>query len=207
MAAINRLYPPNIAGTIPSFYTTNTGTSLEVPFSMNVTVSNAAVKGMRLRLKTTSTDIVIANLFSQKYGDDAQNRSVIYDLTEDIVAKLVVGNFYKVQLAYVDQAGNDGYYSTVAIVKYTSKPIVEIAGLNMQSITAISHTSFIGTYQNEDESEKVYQYRFIFSNSEGAELQNTGWLIHNTQTDTDLDASSDECILTFNLTEGEIYRV
>ena len=207
MAAINRLYPPSIAGTIPSFYTTNTGTSLEVPFSMNVTVSNAAVKGMRLRLKTTSTDIVIANIFSQKYGDDAQNRSVIYELTDDIVAKLVVGNFYKVQLAYVDQAGNDGYYSTVAIVKYTAKPIVEIAGLNMQSVTAVSNTSFVGTYQNEDASEKVYQYRFVFSNAEGVELQNTGWLIHNTQTDTELDSSSDECLLAFNLVEGETYRI
>lgn len=205
--AINRLYPPMIAGTIPSFYTTNTGTSLEVPFSMNVTVSNAAVKGMRLRLKTTSTDIVIANIFSQKYGDDAQNRSVIYELTDDIVAKLVVGNFYKVQLAYVDQSGNDGYYSTVAIVKYTAKPVVGIAGLNMQSVTAISNTTFVGTYQNEDESEKVYKYRFIFSNADGIELQNTGWLIHNTQTDTELDESSDECVLNFNLSDSETYRV
>ena len=100
--AINRLYPPNIAGTIPSFYTTNTGTSLEVPFSMNITVSNTAVSGMRLRLKTSSTNIVLANLFSQKYGDDSTNRSVIYELTDDVVSKLIVGNFYKVQLAYVD---------------------------------------------------------------------------------------------------------
>jgi hypothetical protein len=100
--ALNRLPPPNVAGTIPSFYSTDLGTSLEVPFSMNVTVSNAAVKGMRLRLKTTSTDIIIANVFSQKYGDDSVNRSVIYELNDDIVAKLVVGNFYKVQLAYVD---------------------------------------------------------------------------------------------------------
>lgn len=205
--AINRLYPPIVAGTIPSFYTTNTGTSLEVPFSMNVTVSNAAVKGMRLRLKTTSTDVVIANIFSQKYGDDSQNRSVIYELTDDIVAKLVVGNFYKIQLAYVDQSGNDGYYSTVAIVKYTAKPIVKIAGLNMQSVTAVSNTTFVGTYSNEDESEKVYKYRFIFSNGDGIELQNTGWLIHNTQLDTELDESSDECILAFNLSENETYKV
>ena len=69
---------------------------------MNITVSNTAVSGMRLRLKTSSTNIVLANLFSQKYGDDSVNRSVIYELTDDVVSKLIIGNFYKVQLAYVD---------------------------------------------------------------------------------------------------------
>lgn len=116
---INRLYPPSIAGTIPSFYTTNTGTSLEVPFSMNTTVSDAAVSGMRLRLKTTSTDIILANLISTKYREDAGSRSVIFEFDADLVKKLVVGNFYKVQLAYIDKNDLTGYYSTVGIVKYT----------------------------------------------------------------------------------------
>ena len=204
---INRLFPPNIAGTIPSFYTTNTGTSLEVPFSMNVTVSNAAVKGMRLRLKTTSTDIIIANVFSQKYGDDSVNRSVIYELNDDIVAKLVVGNFYKVQLAYVDQSDNDGYYSTVAIVKYTERPTLSIAGLNMQSVTTIASNKVIGTYSNGDDTEKVYQYRFVLKNTDNKILQDSGWLIHNVQTDSALDTSQDEFIISYNLTEGNIYRL
>ena len=205
--AINRLYPPNIAGTIPSFYTTNTGTSLEVPFSMNITVSNTAVSGMRLRLKTSSTNIVLANLFSQKYGDDSVNRSVIYELTDDVVSKLIIGNFYKVQLAYVDQSGNDGYYSTVAIVKYTAKPQVQIAGLNMISATTISDSKLIGHYTNEDQSEKVYQYRFILSNSKNQEVQNTGWLIHNTQSDSSLYESQDEFLSSVNINEGEIYKI
>lgn len=205
--AINRLYPPNIAGTIPSFYTTNTGTSLEVPFSMNITVSNTAVSGMRLRLKTSSTNIVLANLFSQKYGDDSTNRSVIYELTDDVVSKLIVGNFYKVQLAYVDQSGNDGYYSTVAIVKYTAKPQVQIAGLNMISATTISDSKLIGYYTNEDQSEKVYQYRFILSDSKNKEIQNTGWLIHNTQSDSSLYESQDEFLSSVNINEGEIYKI
>lgn len=205
--AINRLYPPIVAGTIPSFYTTNTGTSLEVPFSMNVTVSNAAVSGMRLRLKTSSTNIVLANLFSQKYGDDSTNRSVIYELTNDIVSKLIIGNFYKVQLAYVDQSGNDGYYSTVAIVKYTAKPQVQIAGLNMISATTISDSKLIGYYTNEDQSEKVYQYRFILSNSKNQEIYNTGWLIHNTQSDSSLYESQDEFLSSININEGEVYKI
>lgn len=43
--ALNRLPPPNVAGTIPSFYSTDLGTSLEVPFSMNTMVNKTAVGG------------------------------------------------------------------------------------------------------------------------------------------------------------------
>jgi hypothetical protein len=43
--ALNRLPPPIVAGTIPSFYSTDLGTSLEVPFSMNSMVNKTAVGG------------------------------------------------------------------------------------------------------------------------------------------------------------------
>ena len=95
---VNRLYPPILAGTIPSFYTTTTGTSLEVPFSMNATVNKNAVRGIQLRLKTTSTDIILADIESGVFAGDGINRSVIYTLDSSIVNKLVVGNFYKIQL-------------------------------------------------------------------------------------------------------------
>nr|DAM06965.1 MAG TPA: hypothetical protein [Caudoviricetes sp.] len=39
-----RLYPPNLENTIPAFY----GTSIEVPFSMNSTVSRDQIEGFML---------------------------------------------------------------------------------------------------------------------------------------------------------------
>ena len=204
---INRLYPPSIAGTIPSFYTTNTGTSLEVPFSMNTTVSDAAVSGMRLRLKTTSTDIILANLISTKYREDAGSRSVIFEFDADLVKKLVVGNFYKVQLAYIDKNDLTGYYSTVGIVKYTQKPSVSILGLNMQSTTTISNMVLVGNYFNSDTTEKVYKYRFKLFGPSGEVVQDTDWQIHNVQTDTALDTSQDQFTIAYNLIENRVYRV
>lgn len=204
---INRLYPPSIAGTIPSFYTTNTGTSLEVPFSMNITVSDAEVLGMRLRFKTASTDIVLANLVSSKYREDAGSRAAIFDLDNELVQKLVHGNFYKVQLAYVDKNNITGYYSTVAVVKYTQKPSVSIVGLNMQSVTTISDMTLVGNYFNADTTEKAYKYRFQLFSSAGDLIQDTDWQIHNVQTDTALDTSQDQFVIAYNLIENRLYRV
>jgi hypothetical protein len=61
MAVSSRLYPPNIAGTLPSFYKdSSTGTAkLVVPFTMNTAVVPNAVKGFYLRLKTTTTDTLL----------------------------------------------------------------------------------------------------------------------------------------------------
>ena len=205
--SVNRLYPPILAGTIPSFYTTTTGTSLEVPFSMNATVNKNAVRGIQLRLRTTSTDIVLADVESGVFGADSVNRSVIYNLDNSIVSQLVVGNFYKIQLAYVDTNGVKGYYSTVAIVKYTKKPEVVIAGLNMQSATTISDQAIVGQYKNADISEKVYQYRFVLMASDNTQLEDTGWLLHNTQNDTEQDGSQDQFVIKHNLTESQVYRI
>ena len=205
--ALNRLPPPNVAGTIPSFYSTDLGTSLEVPFSMNSMVNKTAVGGFQLRFKTTTTDIVLLNIESDNYTLESDETSVIFNL-QDIRDQLVVGNFYKVQIAYVDKSNNIvGYYSTVAIVKYTNKPQISIVGLNQQSLTSISNARFIGTYKNSDNSEKVYQYKFILYNNLGEELETSGWLLHNIQNDDSITESNDIYSFKYNLLEGLSYYV
>jgi hypothetical protein len=55
----DKLYPPTIAGTLPSFYYSGYGTTkLVVPFSMNKIVSINEVRDFSLRIKTASTDIL-----------------------------------------------------------------------------------------------------------------------------------------------------
>lgn len=206
--AITRLYPPILAGTIPSFYTTTLGTSLEVPFSMNSTVSQNAVRGIRLRLKTTSTDIILANLDSTTFTTSATDCSAKFVLDDSITNKLVVGNFYKIQIAYInDEDGNYGYYSTVAVVKYTDKPILAIAGLNVQGVSTISANNVVGTYFNTDSSEKVYQYRFQLMDNTSDVLEDTGWNIHNSQLDDSLTESSDNFTFNTSLNTGTIYKI
>ena len=94
----DRLYPPNIAGTLPSFHTSFDGATAElvVPFSMNMSVSALEVKGLRIRIKETATDITLAQIDSRTWGETEGQTYAYFDLAEDLIRKLVVGNHYKI---------------------------------------------------------------------------------------------------------------
>lgn len=204
-----RLYPPNIAGTLPSFYKT-LGTTLVVPFSMNVAVSALEVKGLRVRIKETATDITLAQIDTTAWGETNGQLSAKFDIDSDTLKKMVVGSYYKVQLAYYQITGGrkePGYYSTVAIVKYTDKPVVGMVGLHEQVINTINSQQLIGSYSNADETEKVYQYKFQVYSLVGEVLEDSGWLLHNTYTDTELNSSTDTYIVKRQLHDGLIYNV
>ena len=52
---MEKLYPPNIAGTLPAFC----GKSITIPFSHNRAVSNDEVQGFSLKLKTIQKQVQI----------------------------------------------------------------------------------------------------------------------------------------------------
>lgn len=209
----DRLYPPNIAGTLPSFHTSFDGATAElvVPFSMNMSVSALEVKGLRIRIKETATDITLAQIDSRTWGETEGQTYAYFDLAEDLIRKLVVGNHYKIQLCYksMNKAGDYiyGYYSTPAIIKYTNKPQVKIVGMQDLIANIVSSQQFIGSYYNGDNSEKVYQYRFVLSSITGAILEDTGWLLHNSYNDTSLTNSSDTHTIKYYMFPNFIYRI
>ena len=93
-----RLYPPNLENTIPAFY----GTSIEIPFSMNSTVSRDQVEGFMLQIKSlTSNSALINNIISNNFNIEKQ--SVKFTLSQEQVNKLNVGQYYKLQIAYLPQ--------------------------------------------------------------------------------------------------------
>ena len=68
-------------------------------------------------------------------------------------------------MAYLDKNNEVGYYSTVGITKYTSKPILSIQGFKTEEDEdySINHfpTKIIGEYQlGEDKTERPYSYNF-----------------------------------------------
>lgn len=215
MAQLIRLYPPNIAGTLPSFYTDSNGiTKLVVPFSMNASVGVAEVAGFALRIKTTTTDTLVA--IEQKEIWDSEHMTVSFELADDTVNKLVEGNFYKVQLAYFNKNADGtpyiGYYSTASIVKYTVEPIVTIQSLDSQVVNSVTNRIFVGLYHNDDISEKVYQYKFtLYGVAEGAYgastelITDTDWCIHDSSQDTELGKSSDTFVVQTNMVTGRTY--
>lgn len=98
--------------------------------------------------------------------------------------------YYKVQVAYIGKDGV-GYYSDVAVVRYTSTPT-----FNENIITA---TEIIGTYSNEDQIEKVSEYKFDVKDG-NILLFTSGWQLHNNLNDINKNQSMDKYIYPSMLT-------
>lgn len=171
--AVTRLYPPNIAGTLPSFYGT---AELAVPFSMNVLVAKDQVSSFKLKIRTASADILLAELPSDSI--DFPAGKVTFNIS-NIHERLIRGNFYKIQIAYVGNDNVIGYYSTTAVIKYTNEPEVSIAGLSDSVTNTLMSQKFAGRYYNEDTTEVVYKYRFVVTAADGTEIENSGWILRS----------------------------
>lgn len=213
-----KLYPPTIAGTLPSFYEIDYGTTtLVVPFSMNKTVSVNQIRDFSLRIKTTNTDILYGvietNLTSKEDPSGSWNKnekanpSVSFEIPQVVLNRLTIGQFYKIQLAYIDQDGITGYYSTVGIMKFTSKPEVHISDFNT-SITNLNKTEYIGVYNNiNDPTEKAYEYKFDLYDKDDKIIETSGWILHNSYEDTSLTQSIDKYTIKFALKQDITYKV
>ena len=186
-----KLYPPIIGSSIPAFYNDGGTAEIAVPFSMNRAVSANNISGFRLKIKTVQSNMVIKTL--DVTGSTAVNKAIVdkvirfywENASEDTdFAKIKLGQFLKIQIAYLDTSATPqaGYFSTIGIIKYTSKPYVYIEGLeNNQNSIAAFRTNYTGVYKTtSDKSERPYAYCFILYDSEYNIVESTGWLLHNT---------------------------
>lgn len=179
-----KLYPPNINGTIPAFCKEDGTVIITVPFSMNKAVSKTEVSGFALKIKTVSGTLkgVIKTTTSKSSSYDMEeNYQANFNVTH---LDFSVGQYYKVQLAYINQSGIVGYYSTVGVGKYTTRPQISIEGLKFGRIN--SHNYFYtGIYSQKDgdTTEKLYSTRFRLYNSEKEIIQDTGDVLHNVTED------------------------
>ena len=206
---MDKLYPPYIAGTLPSFYIPEEGaTKIVVPFSMNKTVRVGEILGFSLRIKAANTDILYGVLTSNNWNSQEITRpEVTFVVNQVVLNKMIIGHFYKVQLAYIDTAGVTGFYSTVGIIKFTSKPTVEISDFRLEK-TNVNPTEYIGTYSNlNDATEKAYQYCFNLYDFNNNILETSGWRLHNSYEDTELRSSIDRYLLKYAMKEDQVYRI
>ena len=208
-----KLYPPNIEGTIPAFYTEGT-TKIVVPFSMNKAVGKSEVYGFSLKIKYVDGN-VIDTFQVRKNGSNSGFSS--YDIEEDYKAifdvsslktsgTIKVGQYYKVQLAYIDVNNEVGYYSTIGVVKYTTHPIITIAGLDESKVNAHQY-AYTGVYSQygKDSTEKVYSSRFLLTDSNNKIIKDTGYMLHNsTQDDLPYEAT-DSFLLSRDLEPNQLY--
>lgn len=193
-----KLLPPIIDGIIPAFYTDDKkGTQITVPFSSNRAVSPAQVEGFALKLKTVQSttylfDIIIKSTDKTPGFDKANFNYATFILLDDQVAQLRRGQYYKVQIAYIDTTGTIGHYSSVGSIKYTTKPELSIANLDSSLINSHKY-NYTGIYSQKDKdiTEKVYSYQFdVYDEMENL-YYTSGEQIHNASEDTAQDNSVD----------------
>ena len=192
-----KLYPPVMGSSIPAFYDENGTAVIAVPFAMNRAVSRNSIKGFALKIKTVQSNTYITTLKSYEVENSISNRVIKFywygtNLSKDF-AKIKLGQYLKVQIAYLDKTENEnvGYFSTVGIVKYTSKPTVYIEGLQNETNRIGSfRTNYTGVYlTGEDKSERPYSYIFYLYDRKTGLLETTGWKLHNSSVNSVMSES------------------
>lgn len=188
---MGKLYPPLINGTIPAF----SGTTLVVPFSLNKAVSKSEIKDLMVKVKTINGTIKeTVNAYS---FDVLNTYTATFKLNKQLY---VVGQYYKIQIAFVNEDGVVGHYSTVGVVKCTTKPTVTIENMSFGIINSHNYY-YTGVYsqQGGDTSEKLYSSRFKVYDEDGNIIRDTGEKLHNTLNDSVPYESTEEFKLTQDL--------
>ena len=203
-----KLYPPYIEGTIPAFFRNDDdgAVMLTVPLSMNKAVGEREVKGFKMKIKTAQTGLLLDDFDSERF-DLKSEMAAWFNLTK-ITEKLTVGQYYKIQIAYV---GNDdvvGYYSTVGVAKYTTMPEIAIDGLEFKTINTHQYR-YLGTYsqKNKDITERVYSYRFDIFDIDRNIIATSGDLLHNRNHDITNYESQDEWVYQKELDTDTPYYI
>ena len=193
-----KLYPPIIEGVIPAFY----GQTLIVPFVMNKSVSINEIKGFELKLKTVQSGYqpFAESLSSTDWNKDTNEVKFI------LPSNLNIGQFYKIQMAYIDMSGTVGYYSTVGVVKCTSNPEISILDpKNGSTYEGIYSQKGSNDEEIRDYTEKVYSYIFTLKDANGNILETSGEKLHDSSKDIFLYESTDSYTVKTNLEQNKMY--
>lgn len=200
-----KLFPPVIEGIIPAFYSENGIVKITIPFSLNRAVSETQIKAVSLKIKTVQSSSYLYTINS-KMIELKNNPSVFFELNDEN-EKLKIGQFYKMQIAFIDDKNEIGYYSTVGVAKYTALPELTINNFTTGKVN--SHTyQYTGLYtQNKDTTEKVETYRFdVYDNFDNV-VYSSGDQLHNSSTDVEMNESYDVYNLNIDFPNELIYRI
>ena len=224
MSSSDKLYPPFIEGKLPAC----AGTVIKIPITMNRSVSQSDVGGMRLMIKTVQTNVLKATLVGALSYENGRYYAT-FDLTNaDVITSIVftptLGQYYKFQVAYVNKNGVVGYYSSIGIAKYTSQPNIyiqdlrgnlyggyEYVGIYSQRNSTTTTTNQSGE-SNEvtiyrDSTEKIYSYCFEITDSNENLIATSGVQLHNSAIDVSSSETRDTWTLNMDLEKNKIFYI
>lgn len=199
-----KLYPPYIEGTIPAFE----GTTMVVPFSLNKANSSNSIHSMFLKVKSVQGNTVIqVGVSSRSFNLESGIVTFSIDPT-----KYIVGQYYKIQIAFADKNGTVGYYSTTGVIKYSTKPTLQIQGL--LKVPAINEHNLYNytchySQQGKDINEKMYSCHFkIIEQTEDEKetvFYDSGDVVHNASNDNNVYESYDTFLVTKEFEPNKSY--
>ena len=211
--ASSKMFPPMLDGALPAFYKNYddnhekvTGASINIPFSLGRAVSVNEIYMISARLSTTSTNSLVLTLTTDQYNFTDENMAY-FKLDSDEASKLNEGQYYRVQLAFIDANEVLGYYSTVGIIKCVAKPKCSLNNFTIEDVNVFT-TEVVGVYEQDtifgDTTEKAFKYRFLLSDKDEATVVDSGWLLHDSTQDIVSESSRDIYRIYNELDEGEI---
>lgn len=195
-----KLLPPYIEGGLSAQY----GEGIAIPFRLNRAVSIYQVRKMYARIKTVATDKWLGTLETESFAASETDGTYVASFNLNDL-KLNPGQCYKIQLAFGD-GSVQGFFSSVGVFKYTTKPRVYIE--NLADFQTGNLYTYTGVYdQSEgDITEKVYNYRFdVYKGT--ALIASSGLQLHDSYHDIDPRRSEDTWVLNQQLQHGITYQI
>lgn len=183
-------YPPLIESKLPAFGIINDATQIiiNVPYVLNKAVSLNDFDSMVMRIKTVTTGTEKLNIISSSCHSldvNTKSRYARFVITGDnlTVFNPNAGSYYKIQLAFKKNGHEEepdiqSPWSSVGVIKCTTIPTVIIKNLSAGSDN-INPTLYVGQYENNDVTEKVYSYNFIIKDENDDIYDTSGDIIHN----------------------------
>lgn len=196
----HKLNPPQINNTLPAFIS---GGTLTVPFNLNRSVGRNEFKRIAIIIRTVQTNVEKYTGFTESMPFNPKTRMYEAKFTLDTFTP-EVGQYYKVQIAFESNNNIIGYYSTVGVIKCTSKPSVYIKDRE----NTLSHTyEYVGVYSQKDGdvTEKIYSYRFDLYDESNNLIASSGEQIHNSSKDEFPYESQDSWIVRQELEPNCVY--
>ena len=197
------IYPPLIADIIPAFLYSDTEVVITIPFTQNPAVP--AGIPLQIQIKDYFSSIIITKSQIAQQANDGQvsfrfkvedvDKWPIQTVVNGKIYKFpVVGQYYKIQIAYDD--GDEGVeltYSSAVLGKCIDNHIdLNITDVNGNILSSnennVNPITYVGNYIRSQLNEPLYSYRFDFKNEAGEIIETSGEIVWNNQKD------KDECV-------------
>lgn len=183
MAAVDKLYPPKIDNILRAFHKADSETKVNIliPFWLNPAVGEDDFKKIKYIIKSATSNREILNGSSTwGYNDQEKQYEILLSLDK---SKFSIGQYYKIQIAFIDQEDKVGYYSSAGVAKCVAEPSISIQQSDLREIT--------GIFSDTSTREKVYTYSFKLYDEFNTLLEDSGELVHNVNNDTDPEENVD----------------